>query len=100
MTTIVANPFYDSFMSLCAKSERRIRLCAPYTKSEIFTDLLSVKRNDVSIELITKINLRDYHSEASDLDVVRQALLNGGRVFNCSNLHAKVYIFDDSQCMI
>jgi len=100
MIRIITNPFYDDFMLLCAESQKTIKLCAPYVKSEVFTDLLDAKRNSVSIELITKVNLRDYHNKVSDLDAIRQTLLNGGNVFNCSNLHAKVYVFDDSQCVI
>jgi len=46
------------------------------------------------------VNLRDYHSNISDLEAIRQTLQNGGRVFNCSNLHAKIYLFDESRCII
>jgi len=100
MIDMITNPFYDNFMWLCKKSQRSIKLCAPYIKAAVFTDLFSKKRNGVSVDLITKVNLRDYHSNISDLEAMRQTLKNGGRVFNCSNLHAKIYLFDESRCII
>ena len=100
MLEVITNPIYEKFMLLCANTKKSIKLCAPYIKADVFSDLLDAKNDTASIDLITKINLRDYHNKVSDLDAVRQTLHNGGNVYNCSNLHAKVYIFDDSQCII
>jgi hypothetical protein len=52
------------------------------------------------VDLITKINLRDYYTNASDLGAINATIQKGGLVYNCSKLHAKVYIIDDRQCII
>ena len=100
MIEIITNPFYETFMELCTKSQQSIRLCAPYIKSDVVADILASKQDGVPIDMITKVNLRDYHSKVSDLEALRFTLLGGGRVYNCSNLHAKAYIFDDKLCVI
>jgi hypothetical protein len=97
---IIANPFYDDFMSLCAEARTSIKLCAPYVKATVMSDLLNVRRNGVVASLVTRISLQDYHSKVSDLEPLHDILKNGGLVFNCSNLHAKVYIFDDRKCIV
>jgi len=100
MTEIITNPFYETFMELCAKSLDRIRLCAPYIKLNVVLDVLVNKKSRVPVDVITKVNLKDYHSKVSDVDALRNTLLDGGRVYNCSNLHAKAYIFDETLCAI
>ncbi|MDR1689266.1 MAG: phospholipase D-like domain-containing protein [Clostridiales bacterium] len=90
----------DTPMSLCAESTKSIKLCAPYVKTEVFSDLLNNKQKTVPADLITKINLRNYHNNSSDLEAIQRTLENGGCVYNCSNLHAKVYIFDETKCII
>ncbi|MDR1849207.1 MAG: phospholipase D-like domain-containing protein [Zoogloeaceae bacterium] len=103
MTEVIINTpeaFYPRFMSLCAKSQRGIKLCAPYVKSNVMAELLKNKRPDASIDLITKVNWNDYRSGVSDLESLEKTLAHNGRVFNWSSLHAKIYIFDDRQCII
>ena len=100
MTEIITNPFYRDFMTLCSEAQTNIKLCAPYVKTDVISDVLKIARVGISVDMITKVNLRDYHSNASDLESVRQALVYGGQVYNCSNLHAKVYIFDARKCVI
>jgi phosphatidylserine/phosphatidylglycerophosphate/cardiolipin synthase-like enzyme len=100
MIKLIMNPCYDELLSLSAAARRSVKLCAPYVKANIVADIFNIMQSNVSVDLITKVNLKDYHSKASDVDALRQALRIGGRVFNCSNLHAKVYIFDGSNCVI
>jgi len=100
MTRFLSSSCYDELLSLSASSKRSIRLCAPYVKKEVIADILSFKPNQAGIDLITKVNLRDYHSKASDIMALQQTLQCDGRVYNCSNLHAKIYIFDSEYCMI
>ncbi|MCL2285294.1 MAG: phospholipase D-like domain-containing protein [Firmicutes bacterium] len=100
MTKLITNKFYNSMISLCESSEKSIKLCAPYIKNEIMEDIIRVKQKNTSFDIITKVNLRDFHVKASDLDAIQQIITTGGNAFNCSNLHAKLYIFDDSQCIV
>jgi phosphatidylserine/phosphatidylglycerophosphate/cardiolipin synthase-like enzyme len=100
MMEFLLNPIYDRFMELCARSRHTIQLCAPYIKEDVFDDVLDSKNNDTEIDLITKVNLKDFHRKSSDLGAICKTIKNGGRVFNCSNLHAKMYIFDGRKCII
>jgi len=100
MTEVITTAFYDRFMDLCANSRRSIRLCAPFVKGDVVGDVMIVRQQKATVDLITKISLKNFHSKASDISALNNILSNGGTVYNCSNLHAKVYIFDDSQCVI
>jgi phosphatidylserine/phosphatidylglycerophosphate/cardiolipin synthase-like enzyme len=100
MTEIITNPFYDDFLKLCAGAQSSVKLCAPFVKTDIISDVLSVKRDSVSVNLVTKIDLKNYHTKASDVQAMAKIIESSGKVFNCSNLHAKVYIFDNRTCLI
>ena len=100
MMEVITNPFYENFMELCSMAKANINLCAPYIKSNVISDIFSNIRTDISVNMITKVNLRDFHNKASDLDSLKLTVFHGGHVYNCSNLHAKLYIFDASLCFI
>ena len=100
MTEIITTSFYGKFMDLCANSRRSIRLCAPFVKSDVVADVMSARQANATVDLITKVSLKNFHSKASDVGALDKVLMGGGAVYNCSNLHAKVYIFDESQCII
>jgi hypothetical protein len=100
VTEVVGTSFYDKFMELCESSNRSIRLCAPFVKSDIVDAVMTVKQTKATVDLITKISLKNFHNKASDAAALDNVLSNGGEVYNCSNLHAKIYIFDDSECVI
>ncbi len=100
MNRIIEKPFYEDFIALCATARESIKLCAPYVKADVISSILEASQPGVSVELITKVNLRDFHSKVSDVGSLQQILSRGGHVYNCSNLHAKAYIFDDRQCIV
>ncbi|MDR2201680.1 MAG: phospholipase D-like domain-containing protein [Clostridiales bacterium] len=100
MTTIINNPYYSEFLTLSANARRSVRLCAPFVKVDVITDILNVVQDNVKVDLITKVDLKSYHSNVSDIAALQSTLSRGGNVYNCSNLHAKVYLFDDTNCII
>lgn len=100
MTELIARPFLDEFLEHCKNAEGSIKLCAPFVKTDIITQVIETKRKGVSLGLITKVNLKNFHVNVSDVDALSQTLEMGGSVYNCSNLHAKIYIFDDNACFI
>ena len=100
MMDVITNPFYENFMELCSKAKTKINLCAPYIKAGVISDIMSNAQPDISVNLITKVNLRDFHNKVSDLESLRLTVSRGGHVYNCSNLHAKLYIFDSNLCFI
>ena len=100
MNDVMTNPSYDIFMELCSNANESIKLCAPYVKTSVIKDICIRKKTETTISLITRVNLRDYHSKVSDIEALEQTLNIGGSVYNCSNLHAKTYIFDSRRCII
>ena len=97
---MIIESFYDNFIRLCANSCNSIKLCSPYVKNNVIDNILSVKRVNTNINLITKVSLKNFHSKTSDVEALGKVLSVGGSVYNCSNLHAKVYMFDDKWCAI
>ncbi|MDR1564485.1 MAG: phospholipase D-like domain-containing protein [Oscillospiraceae bacterium] len=100
MLKTISNPFRKDFMSYCANAKKSISLCAPFVKQDVINDILSYKRPDVSVTLVTKISIESFHRKASDCSVLQSLLKSGNCIYNVSNLHAKIYIFDDMKCYI
>jgi len=100
MIELINTHFYDNFMELCKNSNKSIKLCAPFVKKDIMEDILNFKKNATNIKLITNINLQSFHRKASDISAIKQALDNNVGVYNCTTLHAKIYIFDNKTCLV
>lgn len=100
MIKITTQPIYDDFFNMCADAQQNIMLCAPFVKREIVDDIFSVTADrGLSMQLITNINLQSFYRRVSDLDAIEE-FLNNGSVYNCTTLHAKLYIFDNKRCII
>lgn len=100
MIKITTQPIYDDFFKMCADAQQNIMLCAPFVKREIVDDIFSVTADrGLSMQLITNINLQSFYRRVSDLDAIEE-FLNNGSVYNCTTLHAKLYIFDNKRCII
>lgn len=99
MIKVTMQPIYDEFLQLCTDSRQNIMLCAPFVKQEIIDDIFSVIKKQISMKLITNINLQSFHRKASDIGAIGK-FINNGSVYNCTTLHAKLYIFDNKKCLI
>ncbi|MDD4002689.1 MAG: phospholipase D-like domain-containing protein [Clostridia bacterium] len=99
MIKITTQPIYYDFLQMCADARQNILLCAPFVKQEIINDIFSVTDRQLSMQLITNINLQSFHRKASDLGAIENFISNGV-VYNCTTLHAKLYIFDNKKCLI
>ncbi|HPW40986.1 MAG TPA: phospholipase D-like domain-containing protein [Bacillota bacterium] len=99
MIKITTQPIYDEFLQMCADARQNIMLCAPFVKREIVDDIFSATDRRLSMQLITNINLQSFHRRASDLGAIEKFISNG-LVYNCTTLHAKLYIFDNKKCLI
>jgi len=100
MLRVLTNPLRPGFIEHCSKANSSISLCAPFVKKDVIDEIISVKRETASISLITKISLESFHRKASDFEALHTILSNNGDVHNVSNLHAKIFIFDNSVCYI
>jgi hypothetical protein len=100
MTEFTDKPLYNKFIELCSSANRSIKLCAPFVKSNIISEVMSVKDSRVPVELITRLNLQYFHRKVSDIGSLNTVMNAGGNVYNCTNLHAKIYIFDEERVLI
>lgn len=99
MIKITTQPIYDEFLQMCADARQNIMLCAPFVKQEIVDNIVAIADRRLSMQLITNINLQSFHRRASDLGAIER-FISKGSVYNCTTLHAKLYIFDNKKCLI
>ena len=92
MIKVTTQPIYDEFFKMCADAQQNIMLCAPFVKQEIVDNIFSVTADrGLSMQLITNINLPSFHRRTSDIGAIEEFLKNSP-VYNCTTLHAKLYI--------
>jgi phosphatidylserine/phosphatidylglycerophosphate/cardiolipin synthase-like enzyme len=75
-------------------------LCSPFVKANIINDIYKCKKSKTDIDLITRISIPNFHKGSIDIAALKTISENGDNLYNCSNLHAKIYIFDDSQVIV
>lgn len=100
MFKIVTTPLRAEFLKRCSNARNSISLCAPFVKQDVIRDIVSSKSSSTVIKLMTRVSLESFHRKASDSEALQIVLRNSGEVYNVSNLHAKIYIFDDAECYI
>lgn len=100
MIRIINQPVEDLFMEKVQSSRNSIKLCSPYVKSEVIDKVYLQKSSNVSLSLITNVNLRNYYKKSSDIEAINFILANNDDVINFQTLHAKFYIFDDNHLII
>lgn len=72
---------------------------SPYVSSGV-ADITGMAPRGVDRTLITRTDLRDFASGASNLDSLCDIARDGVNVRTLSRLHAKVYVFDDSAALV
>jgi phosphatidylserine/phosphatidylglycerophosphate/cardiolipin synthase-like enzyme len=100
MFKTVNAPLHKELLHHCSSARNSILLCAPFVKQDIICDVVSSKLSRVKIKLVTRISLESFHRKASDSQALRTVIANNGEVYNVSNLHAKIFIFDNAECYI
>jgi hypothetical protein len=97
---LIKNPFQENLLEETKLSTSNIILCAPYVKQDLITKILNNKPHKTTLSLITKISLANFASKASDIDAIEKVILSNNKAFNKSNLHAKIYFFDERKAII
>lgn len=100
MFKTVTTPLRTELIEHCSNARNSISLCAPFVKQDVICDIISSKLSSSVIKLVTRISLESFHRKASDSEALQIVLTNNGEVYNVSNLHAKIFIFDDAECYI
>ncbi len=61
MFKVITYPFFNGFLGLCAEAKERIILTTPFVKTEIVENIFEVINKNLSIKLVTNINLESFH---------------------------------------
>ncbi len=103
-------PWINYFFSKVQVVKKSLYLSSPYIKNTIATFLYEILRSkpdlNLSIRILTRIKIQDLIEGASDLEAFEKLLeidkLPGikAEVRCISNLHAKVYIFDEDSAIV
>ncbi|MDF7639277.1 phospholipase D-like domain-containing protein [Lactobacillus sp. ESL0791] len=94
MITISNDHIYHQFMQSCSNAQSSIQLVSPYLKENIFREIGQVKSKKTSIELVTSMTVHNAIAGATDLQAIKYCLKMNGITYNRTNLHAKMYLFD------
>lgn len=97
---IINKPIRDLFFSLVSDAEKSIKISSPYIKHSIADEIYQIKRANVHVSVVTKVNLMDIYKSASDISALKLIHERSGDVYNFPRLLAKFYIFDDRVAII
>lgn len=97
---ILKTPWKNELMDLVSNSKNNIKITSPFVKENVCNELLSYKKTQTEIELITSVNLLNIYSGFLDLKGLENIINNRGKVKSFPNLHSKIYIFDDKKAII
>ena len=103
-------PWENYFFSKVHAAEKSLFISSPYIKypvAGLLCEILQSKHNpNVSVQILTRVRIQDLIDGASDLEAFEKLLqlaeVPGLEVtVKCiSNLHAKVYIFDENSAVV
>jgi hypothetical protein len=82
-----------------ARNRDSVRLVSPFIKTAAVKRLLGRSRPG-SLQVLTRFNLNDFAKGVSDLGALRLLLDRGAVIRGVINLHAKLYLFGDSQAVV
>ncbi len=96
---IVTTPTLDWLTERAKGCGARLLIGCPYVNNAI-TSLTQKVHRDVPRTLVTKTDLRDFAMGASNLDSLCALVRDGVAIRSLANLHAKIYVFDDSSALV
>ncbi len=97
---VLKNPWKETFLELVSDSQSSIKIASPFVKYSICNEFLGLKKEKVSLDLITAFKLPSIYWGSLDLNALSAIISNNWVVTNFSSLHAKIYIFDDKKAVI
>ena len=100
MVNILNDAIYDEFMDLVENTNNEIKLCAPFIKTNIVNDILTYKKQNVNISIITNVKFMSFYRKVLDIEALSKVLDSNGKIYSYPMLHAKFYIFDYNKLII
>lgn len=73
---------------------------SPFIKLNALKYITSNLKNDVKVKIITKLSIREILDKVSDFEICQYALDKNWSIGLIENLHAKMYIFDQSEILV
>ena len=96
---IVTTPTFDWLSKRARACRSRMLIASPYVNDGIM-QLTDLAPQNVTRTLITRTDLRDFAIGSSNLDTLCSLSSGGFIIRSLSDLHAKIYIFDDSAALV
>ena len=96
---IITTPTYDWLAERAAMCKSRMLIASPFVNDAV-VNLAGLPPSRVAKTVVTKTDLRDFRVGASNLDSLRSLAEMGAKVRSLYNLHAKVYVFDETTALV
>lgn len=96
---IITTPTYDWLAERAAMCKSRMLIASPYVNDAV-VNLAGLPPLKVATTVVTKTDLRDFLVGASNLDSLRALAQKGAKIRSLHNLHAKVYVFDETTALV
>ena len=96
---VVTTPTFDWLAQKARECRSRVLIASPYVNNG-FIQLTDLVPRDVSRTLVTRTDMRDFALGASNLETLCTLARDGVTVRSLSDLHAKIYIFDDTSALV
>lgn len=93
---IVFSNFKETFIELVKSSKEKIYLSSPYIKFNIAKLIIDNKKNNIDFRIMTKFTPSNLYHNSLDIEAIELFKINSWKIKNMSNLHAKIYIFDNN----
>lgn len=95
---LIDREWAQEFTEAVKSDPNDLRIICPFIKVGAIDRLLS--SHPSNIRVITRFNLADFAECVSDIAALSRLLKAGAKVRGVKNLHAKLYIFGESQAII
>ena len=92
---MIKTPWQDVFIKLVKNSKEKIYLSSPFIKENVAKLILDNKQNNVDCKILTRFTLPNIRGGGLDLSAIRYFQNANFSQKNISNLHAKIFIFDN-----
>ncbi|MDD3793588.1 MAG: phospholipase D-like domain-containing protein [Candidatus Gracilibacteria bacterium] len=93
---VIKTNLKEIFIELVKNSKEKIYLSSPFIKENIAKLIVENKKDGVDCKILTKFTLPNIRSGGLDLESIQYFTGKDFSVKNISNLHAKIFIFDNN----
>lgn len=96
---IVTTPTFEWLAAKTLHCRNELLIGSPYV-TDALLELSRLAPKGVSKRLVTRTKMGDFKMGMSSLDAICAFAEEGARVYSLNNLHAKIYVFDESTALV